>query len=96
MRTIYIVTYDISSPRRLRRVFNTLRGYGDHLQLSVFRCELSARELALLNSDLLEVISSKEDQVLFFPLGPASGHNHENVKALGRAYVALERHAKVI
>ncbi|NLE47060.1 MAG: CRISPR-associated endonuclease Cas2 [Sandaracinaceae bacterium] len=27
----YIVTYDISDPKRLRKVFQILRGYGDHL-----------------------------------------------------------------
>ncbi len=96
MRRLYIVTYDISGPRRLRRVFKTLRGYGDHLQYSVFRCELSDRERAQLVADLSEEINHKEDQVLLFPLGPAEGYNHENVSALGRPYIALERKAKVI
>jgi CRISPR-associated protein Cas2 len=96
MRTLFIVTYDIASPRRLKKVFSTLRGYGDHLQLSVFRCELSGKERAQLVGDLLEVINSREDQVLFFPLGPASGQNHGNVKALGRPYIPMERGAKVV
>ena len=33
----YIVTYDIADPKRLRQVYDTMRGYGTWLQLSVFR-----------------------------------------------------------
>jgi CRISPR-associated protein Cas2 len=44
MRLLYVVTYDISDKKRLRKVFRLMRGYGDHLQLSVFRCELSGVE----------------------------------------------------
>src|SRR5690606_35574631 len=44
MRTAYVVTYDICEPKRLRRVYRIMLGYGDHLQYSVFRCELTDRE----------------------------------------------------
>ena len=40
---LYIVTYDISSRRRWRKVFRTMEGYGEWLQLSVFQCRLTAR-----------------------------------------------------
>ncbi|MDY0111084.1 MAG: CRISPR-associated endonuclease Cas2 [Candidatus Krumholzibacteria bacterium] len=96
MRMLYVVTYDISGARRLRQVFKILRGYGDHLQLSVFSCELAARELAQLEAELEEVINNTADQVLFFPLGPASGRNHGRVKALGKPYTVTERGAKVV
>ena len=38
MRQSYLVCYDISDDKRLRKVFKTMRGYGDHLQYSVFEC----------------------------------------------------------
>jgi CRISPR-associated endonuclease Cas2 len=41
MRTCYLVAYDIADPKRLQRVHRTMRGYGDPLQYSVFRCILS-------------------------------------------------------
>ena len=44
MRTTYLVCYDISNDRRLRKVFKTCRNYGDHLQYSVFECDLSEAE----------------------------------------------------
>ena len=36
----YLVTYDVSCPKRWRRVYRLLQGYGDWMQLSVFRCRL--------------------------------------------------------
>ncbi len=32
MRQTYIVSYDVCHPKRLRKVFKLMRGYGDHLQ----------------------------------------------------------------
>jgi CRISPR-associated protein Cas2 len=40
-----LVTYDISSPKRWRLVFETLHGFGEHVQLSVFRCDLTPQRL---------------------------------------------------
>ena len=42
----YIVTYDISDARRWRRVYKTMTGFGEWLQLSVFQCRLSRRRRA--------------------------------------------------
>ena len=83
MRRIYIVSYDISHPKRLRRVFKILKGFGDHLQLSVFRCDLTGPQRIRLGARLAEVIDSGEDQVLFVDLGPADGRGH-SIEALGR------------
>ena len=35
MRTSYLVCYDICDDKRLRRVFQAMRGYGDHLQYAL-------------------------------------------------------------
>jgi len=86
MRLLYVVTYDISDPKRLQRVFKVMRAYGDHLQLSVFRCALSDREKVELMHRLSDIIKHDEDQVLFFPLGPVGGFREDEVEALGRPY----------
>lgn len=96
MRQTYVVSYDICDPKRLRKVFKTLRGYGDHLQLSVFRCELSARELIELRAKLSAVMHQGEDQVLFVDVGPAEGRGAGSITSLGRAYTHPERHALVV
>ena len=37
----YLVTYDISCPRRWRKVYRIMHAFGEHVQLSVFRCDLT-------------------------------------------------------
>lgn len=95
MRNAFIVSYDISDPKRLRETFKVVRGYGDHLQLSVFLCELNPRERIELRDRLSEVIHHGEDQVLFIDLGPAEGRARKALAALGRPYTHTERHALV-
>lgn len=95
MRQTYIVSYDISDPKRLRKVFKLMRGYGDHLQLSVFQCELNRRELVELRSRLGDVIHFGEDQVMFVDVGPVEGRGSTSISAIGRPYMYPERHAIV-
>ena len=96
MRQTYMVSYDVSDPKRLRRVFKLMRGYGDHLQLSVFRCELNERELVELRSKLGVVIHQKQDQVLFVDVGPAEGRGRTSMRTLGRPLTVQERLAIVV
>ncbi len=96
MRQTYIVSYDISDPKRLRKVFRTMRGYGDHVQLSVFRCELTETERVELRGRLSEVIHHREDQVLFVDVGPAEGRGATSISSLGRAYSEPQVHAVVV
>lgn len=76
MRRLYIVTYDICHPKRLRKVFRTLKGYGEHLQLSVFRCDLTRSQRLQLAARLGDTIDHEEDQVMFVDLGPSDGRAH--------------------
>lgn len=96
MRLLYIVTYDVREDKRLRLVFKLMRGYGDHLQYSVFRCELSDRERIELITRLSKVIKHDEDQILFFPMGPAGGQREEQVISVGLAYEPISHCALVI
>lgn len=90
MRMSYLVCYDIADEKRLRKVFKTMRGYGDHLQFSVFECQLTTTDLARCRNDLSEIIHHEEDQVLFVNLGPAEGRGDRVITALGKPYVALD------
>lgn len=68
-RHLYIVSYDISDPKRWRRIFKKMKGYGRHLQLSVFQCDLTPMERVQLAGDLEELIHQSEDQVIILDLG---------------------------
>lgn len=96
MRQTFVVSYDIACPKRLRKVYRLMRGWGDHIQLSVFRCELNARELVDLRSRLAFVINQAEDQVLFVDVGPVEGRGSISIRAIGKVYSAPERRAIVV
>lgn len=96
MRTSYLVCYDISDDKRLRRVFKIMRAWGDHLQLSVFECQLTRSDLARLKGELAEVIHHTQDQVLFVDLGPAEGRGDRVITALGRPYSPVDAPCYVV
>lgn len=96
MRNRFIVTYDISDDDRRTNVFKVLRGYGDHIQYSVFRCDLSASELVSLRANLHSLIDHMMDQILLFDLGPVDGRAANCVDAIGRRHLPPERSVVVI
>lgn len=90
MRNSYIVSYDISDPKRLRHVFKTLRNWGDHLQYSVFECQLNRTDLVRLRAELTEIIHHDDDQVLFVDLGPSEGRGDRVITAMGKPYISVD------
>ncbi|GIX00472.1 MAG: CRISPR-associated endoribonuclease Cas2 [Pirellulaceae bacterium] len=90
MRNSYIVTYDIRDDKRLRRVFKTMKDWGNHLQYSVFECELSATEFVEMRERLREILHLEEDQVLFIYLGPAASRGERVIESLGQPYVPFD------
>ncbi len=90
MRNSYIVSYDISDPKRLRHVFKTLRNWGDHLQYSVFECQLNRTDLVRLRAQLTEIIHHDDDQVLFVDLGPSEGRGDRVISAMGKPYISVD------
>jgi CRISPR-associated protein Cas2 len=96
MRLAYLVCYDISDPKRLRVVYRTMRGFGVHLQFSVFRCELSDAERVTLIARLEPIIKHNEDQVLIVHLGPPTGRHASTMETIGLPLAHTPRGAVVI
>jgi CRISPR-associated protein Cas2 len=69
-RRLYLVAYDIAEPKRWRKVFKLMHGYGEWVQLSVFRCGLTAPRRERLERELAKRIEAAEDRVLIADLGP--------------------------
>ena len=92
---LFIVTYDISDQRRWRRVFKTMQGYGEWIQLSVFQCRLSQRRRAELETRLRELVKNGEDHVLLIDLGPADKIELA-MASIGKTLAKMERRATVI
>ena len=83
MRTVLLVAYDVTDDKRLRKAYSILRGFGDPLQYSVFRCELSPVERQLLRDALWDVLEFDSDRVMVVDLGPAGGRGDECVEFWG-------------
>lgn len=90
MRHTYLVCYDIANDFRRARVLKTMKGFGDHLQYSVFECQLNATGLAKCRHALGQVIHHRDDQVLFVDLGLTEGRGDRVITALGRPYSPLD------
>ena len=90
MRTTYLVCYDICDDKRLKKVFKTMRNYGDHLQYSVFECQMTATDLVRCRTDLAGIIKHSEDQVLFVNLGPTEGRGDRVITAMGTPYTTID------
>lgn len=91
MRHAYIVTYDITNDRRLRKVFKTMYGFGMHVQLSVFRCELTPADKVQMLSKLSAIVKHDEDQVLVIDIGPADGRAEGSIESVGRPFINQHR-----
>lgn len=92
---LYVITYDISDPKRWRRVFKIMKGYGEWLQLSVFQCRLSQQRHADLIALLDGIIHHDADHVLFVDVGPAD-RVAPRVVSLGKDFEAVTREPVVI
>lgn len=92
---LYIVTYDIGDPKRWRRVFKLMHGYGEWLQLSVFQCRLSRRRHAELVATLDESILDDHDHVLMLDLGLADKID-PRVISLGKSFEAVTREPVIV
>ncbi len=96
MRTTYLVCYDIADAKRLRLVFKICRNFGDHLQFSVFECNLNPSEKIELERTLGDIIHHEEDQVLFVALGPSEGRGDRVITAMGLPYTKLDAPCYVV
>ena len=60
----YLVSYDIRDQRRWRQAYKMLRGTGEWLQYSLFRCYLNRTELEALRWQLEKVLAQEDDLLI--------------------------------
>lgn len=94
-RLAYLVCYDICDPKRLRLTYRAMRGFGQHMQYSVFRCELNDMEKARMHEVLGKIIDHHEDQILIVPLGPPDGRNAKGMETIGTPMGHPPRHVMI-
>ncbi|RDI94737.1 CRISPR-associated endonuclease Cas2 [Meiothermus sp. QL-1] len=66
---LYTIAYDIPDDGRRVKVANTLKSFGERVQLSVFECWLSPAQLAELKRLLRKKVDLTQDSVRIYPVG---------------------------
>jgi len=84
MRNAFLIAYDVADPKRLRRTYQKMLGFGDPLQYSVFYCELSPMEKQLLQEALWEILHPQEDRLMIVHLGPPRSGPGRRVEFWGK------------
>lgn len=96
MRHRYVVAYDVVEPRRLRKVYKKMCGFGEWMQYSVFACSLSDVELTLMKDAIGGIINHAEDRVLIVDIGPVEGRAGRAFEFLGVGRAPEAEHSAVI
>lgn len=68
MARLWIITYDIADPRRLRQVADCLAPHGERVQWSAFEIWLDRHRAATLKAELQTLIDPEADSIRLYPL----------------------------
>jgi CRISPR-associated protein Cas2 len=96
MRNRFLVSYDVSDAKRLRKMFKKMHGYGDPVQYSVFLCRLSPKEKVLMLEAISRIVNHDQDRVMIVDLGPVEGRGAECIEFCGRQDEVQESVAVVV
>ena len=58
-----VISYDVVEDKRRTKVLKLLKGYGTHVQYSVFECDLTAQQFTALGRELRDLIDLDTDSV---------------------------------
>lgn len=58
---MYLVSYDITSDKRRRKIAKILENYGKRIQYSVFECDLSEERYQKLCGEIVKATADMED-----------------------------------
>jgi len=86
---LLIIAYDITHPKRLKKVADCCEDFGLRVQYSVFECHLEADTFDRFWKRLLECIDPSEDRLVAYPM---HGSHLRKIRTAG----VMARHEKVI
>ena len=95
-RRRYLIGYDIHDEKRLRRVHKIVKAYGLPLQYSLFLSDLDGVELVGLRKELMEVVDSRVDEIVFVDLGNAADESERRFSFLGPHPELPRREATIV
>lgn len=92
----YVVSYDIMDEKRLCRVHRSMKGFGEPIHYSVFRCDLTPKGRVQMVEELKSLINRHEDRVMIIDLGPKDGRVEERIEFLGAHPKETRRKAVIV
>ncbi|MFZ2470995.1 MAG: CRISPR-associated endonuclease Cas2 [Methanothrix sp.] len=92
----FVVSYDIREKKRLCRVHRLMKGFGEPVHYSVFRCDLTQRGKVEMVAALTDLIAADEDRVMIIDMGPVDGMVKERIEFLGVHADKKEQGGKII
>ena len=78
-----IVAYDISDPKRLRKVAKIMQDYGERVQKSIFEVSFIPSVFKRMKFQIDSVINDVEDGVKYFPL---CGKCSDKIEIIGKGF----------
>lgn len=96
MRRCFLVCYDIREPKRWRKVFKAMKGFGEHWQYSVFFCVLKEVDRVRMQTELEAELNLDEDQAIMIDLGPDEKAAREAAVVLGESLPKAETGVVVV
>jgi CRISPR-associated protein Cas2 len=82
-----VISYDVVADKQRTKVLKLLKGYGTHVQYSVFECDLNDVQIASLKQELAALIDPLTDSVRLYPLDQAAVRR---VQVLGVGQVTVD------
>jgi CRISPR-associated protein Cas2 len=70
---LMLITYDVATTtpagrRRLRKMAQACKNYGQRVQKSVFECNVEPAHWVVLREELLDIVKTDEDSLRFYQL----------------------------
>jgi len=94
-RRLYLCTYDVLSSRegdkRRTKLYDLLLDHGEHVQYSVFLCELSRSERTRLVGLARTILNEREDQLLVLDIGSEAFEWTSRLDCLGKTWTPQMR-----
>jgi len=90
-RKLYLCSYDVSDDKRRTRLFQLLHNHGEHVQYSVFLCQLDKTEKIALLAKASDILHADADQLLVVAAGSAEKNLELQVVTVGRPWRPMIR-----
>ncbi|SDN92815.1 CRISPR-associated protein Cas2 [Desulfonauticus submarinus] len=85
---LYVVAYDVCSPRRLSRIHKFLKDFGVPVQYSVFECDLDLEQINKMIAGIKDILDLEEDSLIVYPV---CRECRPKISIAGQGYIWIDK-----